>query len=164
INPTRMQLENLKWETITQSNFGIELSMFDNRLFLNAEVYDRRTTDLLQKDIDLPSSSGYGTMKYYNSGELYNRGWELMMNYDVLRSKDWRVQVNFNLSRNRNEVVELPDNLQFENYEFDNGQYAHRIVEGNPIGSFYGYRYLGVYQNNDETFARDLDGNQIYDI
>src|SRR5690606_28198548 len=49
-------------------------------------------------------------------------------------------------------------------YEFKNGDYAHRIVEGNPIGSFYGYRHLGVYQNVDETYARDLQGNLIYDI
>lgn len=164
INPTRMQLENLKWETITQSNFGFEVSMLDDRLFMGVDIYDRKTTDLLQKDVTMPSSSGFGTMKYYNSGVLYNRGWELMFNYDIVRNTDWRVQVNFNLSRNRNEVVELPDNMQFENYEFKNGDYAHRIVEGNPIGSFYGYRHLGVYQNVDETYARDLQGNLIYDI
>ncbi|WP_257669691.1 SusC/RagA family TonB-linked outer membrane protein [Parapedobacter tibetensis] len=164
INPTRIQLENLKWETITQSNVGLDLAMFDNRLFVTVDVYDRKTTDLLQKDVTLPSSTGFGTMKFYNSGVLYNRGWEFILNYDVVKQTDWRVQLSFNLSRNRNEVVELPDNKQFENYEFDNGKYAHRIVEGNPVGSFYGYRYLGVYQNVDDTYARDAQGNLIYNI
>jgi len=164
IGPTSMQLENLKWETITQSNIGLDLTLLKNRLYLTAEWYDRRTTDLLQKDITLPSSTGFAKMKFYNSGELYNRGWELVVNYDAIKKEGFQLSFNLNVSRNRNEVIELPDNLQFENYEFKNGAYAHKIVEGNPIGSFYGYRYLGVYQNIDETYARDLNGNLIHDI
>src|SRR3546814_8647739 len=85
--------------------------------------------------------------------------------YDM-RISDWSSDVCSSdlLSRNRNEVLELPDNLQFEAYDFGNGDYAHRIVEGNPLGSFYGYRYLGVYQNEEETYARSVDGNLIYDL
>lgn len=51
-----------------------------------------------------------------------------------------------------------------ETYEFGNGNYAYLIMAGNPLGSFYGYRYKGVYQNVDDTYARDLNGNYIYDI
>ena len=51
-----------------------------------------------------------------------------------------------------------------ETYEFDNGNYAYLIMAGNPLGSFYGYRYKGVYQNVEDTYARDLNGNTIYDI
>ena len=45
-----------------------------------------------------------------------------------------------------------------ENYEAKNGTYAARVIVGQPIGSFYGYRYLGVYQNTDATYARDAEG------
>lgn len=164
IRPQRMQLENLRWETITQSNFGLELAMLDNRLFVTMERYDRRTSDVLHKDVRIPGSTGFSQLAWFNSGELYNRGWELIVNYDVIRKSDWGLQMMLNFSRNQNEVVELPENMQFENYVFDNKRYAHRIVEGNPVGSFYGYRYLGVYQNQDETYARDLNGNLIYNL
>ncbi|GGZ32118.1 SusC/RagA family TonB-linked outer membrane protein [Echinicola pacifica] len=164
ISPNSIQLENLKWETITQSNIGIDLSLLNGKLFLTAEVYDRKTTDLLQKNYSLPSSTGFSQVGYYNSGEVYNRGWELIFNYDAVRREDWGLSFNINFARNRNEVVELPDNMLFENYTFGNEKYAHKIVEGNPIGSFYGYRYLGVYQNGEETYAHDGDGKLMYDI
>jgi TonB-linked SusC/RagA family outer membrane protein len=164
IRPTRIQLDNLKWETITQTDIGIELSFFKDRLHIMGEIYNRLTTDLLQKDVKLPSSTGFATMKFYNSGEMVNKGWEIMFRGDLVRAKDFVLSANLNFSRNQNEVLELPDNLQFENYNFGNGNYAHKIIEGNPLGSFYGYRYLGVYQNEDETFARDLNNNIIYDL
>ncbi|MFD1768631.1 SusC/RagA family TonB-linked outer membrane protein [Sphingobacterium suaedae] len=164
IGPVSIQLDNLKWETVEQTDFGVDFSLFKNRLQITGELYNRVTTDLLQKDIELPSSTGFTKMKFYNSGKLANKGWELILNVEAVRDEDLNLSFNFNFSKNRNEVLELPDNLQFERYNFGNGNYAHRIVEGNPVGSFYGYRYLGVYQNTDETYARDLNGNVIYDL
>lgn len=164
IRPTRIQLDNLTWETITQTDIGVELSFFKDRLHVTGEIYNRLTTDLLQKDIKLPSSTGFGEMKFYNSGEMVNKGWEIMFRGDLIRAKDFTLSANLNFSRNQNEVLELPENRQFENYSFGNGNYAHKIIEGNPLGSFYGYRYLGVYQNEAETFARDLSNNIIYDL
>ncbi|MBE8722256.1 SusC/RagA family TonB-linked outer membrane protein [Sphingobacterium pedocola] len=164
IRPTRIQLDNLKWETITQTDIGIELSFFKDRLHFTGEIYNRLTTDLLNKDIKLPSSTGFTEMKFYNSGEMVNKGWEIILRGDIFRAKDFTLSANLNFSRNQNEVLELPDNMQFENYNFGNGNYAHKVIEGNPLGSFYGYRYLGVYQNETETFARDLNNNVIYDL
>ncbi|WP_437921063.1 SusC/RagA family TonB-linked outer membrane protein [Sphingobacterium sp. LRF_L2] len=164
IGPASIQLDNLKWETVTQTDYGIDLAFFKNRLTITGELYKRVTTDLLQKDIELPASTGFAKMKYYNSGKMENKGWELILNVEAVRQKDFNLSFNLNFSKNRNEVLELPDNLQFENYTFKNGSYAHKIVEGNPLGSFYGYRYLGVYQNEQETYAKDLNGNLIYNL
>ncbi|MCA5003864.1 SusC/RagA family TonB-linked outer membrane protein [Sphingobacterium bovistauri] len=164
IRPTRIQLDNLKWETVTQTDLGIELSFFKDRLHVMGELYNRLTTDLLQNDITLPSSTGFGEMRFFNSGKMVNKGWEVIFRGDLIRSKDFKLSANLNFSRNRNEILELPENLQFENYNFGNGNYASKVVEGNPLGSFYGYRYLGVYQNEQETIARDLDNNLIYDL
>ncbi|QIH36359.1 SusC/RagA family TonB-linked outer membrane protein [Sphingobacterium sp. DR205] len=164
VGPVSIQLDNLKWETITQTDFGVDLSFFKNRLQFTGELYNRVTTDLLQKDVTLPSSTGFGKMRYYNSGKLANKGWELIFNAEAIRSKDFGLSVNLNVSRNRNEVIVLPDNMQFENYNFGNGKYAHKIIEGNPVGSFYGYHYLGVYQNEQDTYAKDLDGQVIHDL
>ncbi|GGH06108.1 SusC/RagA family TonB-linked outer membrane protein [Sphingobacterium alkalisoli] len=164
IRPTRIQLDNLKWELVTQTDVGLELSFFKDRLHIMAEWYSRLTSDLLQKDVKLPSSTGFATMKFYNSGEMVNKGWELVFRGDLIRAKDFTLSATLNFSRNQNEVLELPENLQFENYNFENGKYAHKIIAGNPLGSFYGYKYLGVYQNEEETLARDLDNNTIYDL
>lgn len=164
IEPASMQLDNLKWETVTQTNVGIDLDLFRRRLHITTDVYERLTTDMLHKDVTVPESTGYGKVSYYNSGSMSNKGFEVILGYDAIKNKDWGLRFDINVARNVNEVIELPDILQFENYEFKNGSYAHKIVEGNPLGSFYGYRNLGVYQNEQETYARDLDGNVIYDI
>ena len=165
IGPKSMQLDKLKWETVTQNDFGVDLAFFNERLRITGEWYKRVTSDLLQKGVKLPSSTGFGEMSFYNSGKMENKGWELMFNIDAIRSKDFDLSfTSLNISKNRNTVLELPDNLQFEQYDFDNGKYAHKIVEGNPLGSFYGYRYLGVYQNTDDTYARDMNGTLIRDL
>jgi TonB-linked SusC/RagA family outer membrane protein len=164
IEPTTIQLDNLKWETVTQSNIGIDVELMESRLRITAEMYSKVTTDLLQKDVSLPSSTGYGSVKWYNSGSMSNKGFEFIASYDALKQKDWALTFDFNISKNINKVIELPENKQFENYEFGNGKYAYKIVEGNPLGSFYGYQCLGVYQNANETYARDLQGNVIYNI
>ena len=100
---------------------------------------------------------------------MENRGWEIMVDLrNIVKVGDFSFSVtNLNLSRNRNRVMELPSNLTFDNAdenENKNGKYIQRVVPGNPIGSFYGYKYNGVYQNYDETLARDANGNVIRNI
>lgn len=164
IEPSSIQLNNLKWETVTQSNLGVDLAFNQERLRVSWDVYDKLTTDMLQKNIGLPASSGFSKVNWYNSGKMSNKGWEFRIDYDLVRNKDWTTSVNFNISQNKNEIVEMPDNLTDYKYSFGNGNYAYQIVEGNPLGSFYGYKYLGVYQNEDETYARDLNGDLILNI
>ncbi|MDE6370072.1 MAG: SusC/RagA family TonB-linked outer membrane protein, partial [Duncaniella sp.] len=96
-------------------------------------------------------------------GVLTNKGVEFRFDYQIFQNKDWNLSVNANVSRNINKVLELPSTYVQENYTFGNGNYALRIVEGAPIGAFYGYRYQGVYQNTEETYARDAQGNVMYD-
>jgi TonB-linked SusC/RagA family outer membrane protein len=164
IEPNTIQLDNLRWETVTQSNIGVDITFFNEKLRMSADIYDKITTDMLQKDVTLPSSSGYSKVKYYNSGSMSNRGWEFRIDYDVVRNDEWLVFVNFNIAQNKNEILELPDNLSDYKYEFGNGNYAYKVVEGNPLGAFYGYKYKGVYQNEEETYARDKNGALIKDI
>ncbi|MDL2242088.1 SusC/RagA family TonB-linked outer membrane protein, partial [Bacteroidales bacterium OttesenSCG-928-L03] len=77
---------------------------------------------------------------------------------------DWRVNGHLNISRNINEVTELPINMQQEVYTLNNGNYAILVEEGRPLGSFYGYRYKGVYKDTDATYARDAEGNVMNDV
>ena len=166
IKPTSMQLNRLKWETTTEYNTGVDIALFKNRLRFTLDVYQRYTRDLLQKDMKAPTTTGYGEykLKYYNSGEMTNKGWEFRTDFVAYENADWRVSGYFNISRNVNEITELPMNKTDEEYTFDNGNYAIRNEVGRPQGSFYGYRYLGVYQNTEATYARDAEGNVMRDI
>ena len=62
-------------------------------------------------------------------------------------------------------ITEIPENFDFEfGSEATNGQYARRAQEGHPIGTFYGFRYLGVYPTDVDAVAHDADGNTIHDM
>lgn len=164
IGPYTIQLNNLKWETVRLVNYGLDISLF-TLLDLNLNIYNKVTDDMLQKDVDMPGSTGFKKVSYYNDGKIRNYGWEFYFTVrNLLKSKNFSLSFNGNISRNRNEILKLPKNKVYEDYTFNNGNYAQRVIEGQPIGAFYGYKYLGVYQNTDETIARDAAGNKINNL
>ncbi len=165
VSPVTIQLNRLKWEVVTQRNFGLDLSFLEHKLDVTFDLYNKLTTDLLQKDVKVPSSTGHSKVSFYNSGEVVNYGWEFRVNAkNIIKANDLRVSFNFNLSRNRNKVLELPDNVNYEKYSFGNGKYAQNVVINNPIGAFYGYRFLGIYQTDEQTYARDAEGQVMTDV
>lgn len=164
IQPTKIELKNLKYEKLIQTNLGIDVGFMDDKYNFTFEVYKKKTSDMLHKDIGVPSSSGYTKVAFYNSGEMTNTGWEFRTDINVLRNKTWKLSFNLNVSQNKNEIIKLPENKKAQKYEFKNGEYAYKFVEGDPLGSFYGYNYLGVYQNLEQTYAHNNDGEIIKDI
>ncbi|MBN2611235.1 MAG: SusC/RagA family TonB-linked outer membrane protein [Bacteroidales bacterium] len=164
IVPSQTQLNNLKWENISSTDIGIELNMFNDRLYIEGDVYQKITTDLLFNKYDIPWSSGYEQFLFLNGGKLENKGWELMTEYRFLRKNDLRWSVNFNISQNINSFTELPENFNPEqSTSIGNKEYPIRVLEGEPIGSFFGFRYQGVYPTDADAVARDAQGNVIYD-
>ncbi len=164
IAPTSIQLNNLRWETIASWDIGGELSLFKDRVYIEGDIYNKLSTDILFDKYDIPVTSGYDQLKYLNGGEMTNHGWELMADAKVFRNEDWLVSVNFNVSQNINAFSKLPDNFNSErSTSIGNGQYPLRVVEGEPIGSFFGFRYLGVYASDADVVAKDAEGNILYD-
>jgi len=163
-NPSSIQLDNLKYEKITNINYGIDLGFFDWKLEASFDAYQKTTKDLLQSGVSIPTTTGYSSVAYYNSGSLRNRGWEFFVNYTPINTKDWYFKVSFNISQNQTKLMDLPDNLNYDQYSFGNGNYAYKIVEGSPLGAFYGYKYLGVYQNVEDTYVKDVNGNILTNI
>jgi TonB-linked SusC/RagA family outer membrane protein len=164
IVPSQIQLNNLKWESIASIDLGLELNLFKDKLYINADIYKKVTSDLLFKDYDIPSSSGYSQLKYLNGGQLMNKGWEFMMNYKILRTKDLTLTVGLNISQNLNSFEKLPENFNTErSTSISNGEYPRRVVEGEPIGSFFGVKYLGVFPTDADAMAKDADGNILRD-
>ena len=165
ISANSMQLNKLKWERSTEWNFGFDFNLWEGKLTGSFDYYNKKTVDLLQKKFYIPGSTGYtdNYLAYYNAGSLRNKGIEFRTDWQAIQTKDWQLKVNFNISRNENEIISMPG-YQEENYTMGNGNYATRIVSGTSVGSFFGYKYLGVYQNTEDTYAKDADGNVMVDL
>jgi TonB-linked SusC/RagA family outer membrane protein len=162
IFPTNMQLTNLKWETKIGKNLGFNLQMFNKRLSIDAEIYQTTTKDLLFKDLDVSSVSGYSTISDQNVGTMKNSGWEIGINATLLKTKKWKMDFNFNISANQNMITEISEYYPSESGNTDrNGQFKRFLQVDNPFGSFYGYKFKGVYADLEATKARDARGNVI---
>lgn len=145
-----LKLDDLKWETTQSYNLGFNLGLFNDLIEAELEYYYKETTDLLQRNVKIPSTSGYSTLAYANVGALTNEGWELNLNVNnFIRKGKFSISANFNVSQNYNEISELDDRVletSEGSWSTNNGTYMKRIQLGNPLGSIYGYRYKGVYQ------------------
>ena len=164
IVPSKITLKALKWQTSTEKDLGVDLAFWENKIKMTFDVYRKDTKDLLQKNQTVSGVSSFSSIAYTNDGAMRNKGWEYRIDYDVFKNKQWNVSLNFNINRNVNEIVELPSTQAVESYTFGNGNYANKLVAGTPIGSFFGYRYKGVYQNTEDTYAKDAEGNVMLDI
>ena len=161
-----MQLNKLKWESSTEWDFGADLNLWNGKLTATFDLYTKKTKDLLQKKVTIPASTGYSSAQiaYYNSGKLKNAGWEFRIDYGLFKNKDWDVRVNWNINRNENTIEELPDNLSSSQSSLSNGTYYQKLMSGTAVGSFFGFKYAGVYQNTTDTYAKDAEGNVMYDL
>ena len=162
VYPANLELSNLKWQTTTQVNFGMNFAAFKNRLNIDVEVYQKRSKDQYFQNLSLPSTTGF-TKADVNSGSMENKGFELSITTVPYRSKAWNISFNINLARNINSILDVPDQYPMQKGVLTtNGQYVRRFELGQPIGAIYGFRYKGVYLNDDQTIARDANGNKIY--
>ena len=104
--------DDLTWETTTQENLGIDLSLFDSRLNLTFDMYRKVTENLLQ-NVTLPASNGYVSI-VDNFGEIENKGIEFALNAALINSNDFDWNVSGNISFNRNKLLKLNSNLDFQ--------------------------------------------------
>jgi TonB-linked SusC/RagA family outer membrane protein len=144
--------EAVHWEVVEQTNIGLDAGLFNNKLLLSAEYFDKRTKDMLVQ-IPVPYIAGIppaGT-PYQNLGKVQNKGVELAIGY---REKEGLLNYNidFNISYLRNEVIDLgEEGNYFELGTFgDRDETFTRTEKGKPIGAFYGYKTDGIFQNWEE--------------
>lgn len=159
--PEGMELTSLRWETIQQTDLGLDLSLWDMRINITFDAYIKQTLDLYLKETEIPNSSGFNTLNI-NNGEMQNRGLELAVDVNVVKRENFQFYINANVSKNQNIVTMLPDNYSFETGNvLNNGEYLMKVVPGEPLGGFYGYKYLGVYSRTSDAVATDAEGNPI---
>lgn len=140
---------NLRWEKTHSWNFGVDASLLNGRLQLEASLYFKRTKDaFMPKTI----STVNGLSSYYiNGGNIRNDGYSGAVTYTAIRTKDWTFRVSANFSREINEIQTLPGG---ESYELSNFLNGSAVVKGKPVGTFYSYKFLGL---------SPVDGGPMFD-
>lgn len=142
---------NLKWESTSQFNLGLDMSFFDSRVSVAADAYTARTEDLLLI-VNMPWTSGFAD-QLRNVGSVKNKGLELAINTLNVQSGNFTWSSTLNLATNRNEVVSIDDRDYIEaggdRWGWAVGGNSHIIKPGEPLGSIYGYNVLGLWQSGD---------------
>ena len=149
--------KDLTWETTTQTNIGIDWSMFNSRLIVTLDGYYKYTKDLL---MNVPLPSPYPSI-YRNEGEMSNWGLELAINSVNIEKNDWRWTTDFNISMNRNKLEKL--NLQQVYYYTQTSEalseYVVRMTPGQPLSQFWGYTAKGVDPETGMIIYEDYNGD-----
>ena len=154
--PTSIPNPDLKWETTAQFNIGVDLGLFDNRITLGIDYYNKQIKDLLL-DRPLPGSSGFSSIME-NLGKVENQGVEMSLSTINFDGK-FKWSTTLNLSANRNKVLELYNNEPID----DIGRGSNRVMVGQPIGIFYNYKWLGIDPSTGDCVYADLNNNGVVD-
>ena len=128
----------LGWETQHLFTAGFNAGLWQDRLKVDFEFYNRKTVDMLM-EVPYPATSGYAT-GYKNVGSLVNRGVDVTVSADVVRTKDWWVNLYANFNYNKNEILEIFNGYQ----EYPRPSYMLNYAIGHDAGEFYCETLLGV--------------------
>ena len=159
---------DLKWESTSMLNIGLDFGFMKNRINGTVEVYNKKTKDLIWGYPVPTTQYVYGWMDA-NVGEMTNKGIEFTINIDAIRTKDFNWMTTINLSHNKNTVDKM-QNEQFHTTNLTQGDpdvagvsangWTQRIMEGESIGTFYTYLYAGTINGRSEYYVLDENGNK----
>jgi TonB-linked SusC/RagA family outer membrane protein len=167
--PGSLENQNLKWETTTQFNIGVDVSLFDDRVNFTFDYYNKITDDMLI-DSPIPGQTGFNS-QWQNLGSLQNRGVEFTISTSNIKTNDFEWTTDFNISRNINEVLDL-GSVEFIPTIINGGWITNpgRVEVGQPIGTMYGFVFDGIHQEGNVEGAipgtmryRDLNGDGVID-
>lgn len=163
--PTRTQstLSNpeLTWETTSQTDIGLDITLFKNRLTLYVDWYYKKTSDMLMT-ITLPAGSAAARTLNYNGGTMVNKGWEFTVKSVNLTGKlTW--DTDFNISFNKNELKSLRlTQVYYSAMTTDYvNDYVVRNVPGRPLGCFWGYVAEGVDPETGDMIYKDVNEDGV---
>jgi len=149
---SRLANPNLQWEKTAQTDIGVELGLFNNRLNVELDYYYRLTTDMLL-DAPVPSTSGYTTIRR-NVGSMENQGLEFSLNATIADRGKFQWTSFFNISANRNKVLTLATPSDIFNVGGPNFTNPTNIIRiGEPVGSFWGLTRLGIWSEAERDQA-----------
>ncbi|MCC8175179.1 MAG: TonB-dependent receptor [Bacteroidales bacterium] len=160
LSQANLRTTDLKWETTTQTNVGIDVSFFNSRLTFTADAYYKKTKDMLMW-VSLPSGAAAASSIQRNEGEMTNKGLEFAVSGHPFQGRGFNWSIDANISFNRNKLDKLA--LQQVYYDAKTSEtvneYAVRNEPGRALGCFYGYISDGVDPETGELMYRDLNGD-----
>ena len=139
--PTYTGNTDVKWEKDRQTNIGLDLGMFGNSLNATMDFYVKKTVDMLLQ-VPIPAFGAYANDPYFNAGDLKNTGFELNLDYHGKIGSDLRYNAGLNMSTYKTKVTRLTSDYLTGN--------VSRTYVGGPIGRFWGYKKIGIFQNQSE--------------
>jgi TonB-linked SusC/RagA family outer membrane protein len=138
----------LAWEQIEQTDLGVELGLFQNRVNVEATYYRQTTNDLLFR-AQLPGISGFGGIRS-NIGSIRNTGVEFQIRTKPVVSDNFVWTLDANISHNRNEILQFGfDNTPIFQTQAGNGTRIVRSFPGRPVGDYYGLQITGLFTEED---------------
>lgn len=149
LDPSRIANSELKWETTTQTDIGVDYALLKNRISGSMSWYRKQTKDMLL-NLPIPSSTGFGN-RMVNIGSMVNNGVEFSINTYNINRRNFSWNTNFNFSTIKNEVTDLGELEQIQAGGFPPSPTSTAIIlEGEPLMSFYGYEIEGIWQIGDD--------------
>ena len=149
---TTLPNPNLKWETSTSTNIGIDFGFIGGRIGGSVELYNTDTTDLLVAK-SLSQSTGYSS-QLVNMGRVNNRGVEVTLNLVPVKTKDFEWNVDLTFAKNKNEIVRIDGSLD------ENGQPKNDVNNnwfiGEPMNVYYDYAFDGIWQLDDDIASSHM--------
>jgi len=150
---------DLSWETVKQTNLGIDATFLHQRLTVNIDAYIKNTSGMMVP-ITLPISTGYTSSAPINAGNLQNKGLEINLTGRNLTG-DLQWTTNFNISFNKNKIQSLDQNTQLFPSGSSIGLNGYLAVDqvGKPVNAFYGYVTQGIFQTIYDVMAHAAQTN-----
>lgn len=160
---------DLKWETTTQNNIGLDFQLLNGAINVSADYYIKKTKDMLTIPPAL-DVAGENAAVWLNTGDMKNNGWEVTVAYNSPQYGDFSWNGSLNISQYKNELVTLNSRQKFIGGD-------QRLIPGEPMGVYYGYVCDGIFQNDVEVanhatqtgaapgrlIYRDLNGDGVID-
>ncbi len=152
--PTRLGNIDTKWETQKTSNFGFDADLFNGQVQLSADWYRKSASDLLVV-VPLPAIYGAASAPARNVGKIKNTGLDLQLDYHTRITPDLKLNATLTFTTYNNEIVRFADSIEFFSSTISDtriGAFTRNEV-GHALGEFYGYKVIGIFQNQAEVDA-----------
>jgi TonB-linked SusC/RagA family outer membrane protein len=144
--------ENIKWETTTITDAGLDLAFLDGRISASFDWFEKNTSDILMR-LSMPGIFlGSLSAPYQNAGKVQNKGWELSANYSD-RKDDFSWEAGFSVSKVENKIIDMRGIENISSNSIDR--------EGYPIGSYFGLKAIGIYRTQADLDRVNANGQKI---
>lgn len=153
IAPEQLGNQDLSWEKTRQFNVGVDLGLFNNRLVLEGNFYDKYTTDALLR-VPLAASTGFSSF-WSNAAEISNKGFELSVKSINIENENFTWSTDFNIARNVNNIEKLDNPIRFGSRDLI------LMEEGSPLYSFWVYKQLYVDPQTGDAVYEDVNGDGV---